>query len=379
MRPVFTTFAYSIQQDTMLTRFHVMVFKAHHNFNGGILLPIHRQLHRGASGVSLLLWLLLVALLLTACDQDAPDETTNEEAIALPTSVELVATPTTEAIAEVVQPTATTEPTIPPPPPTFTPLPTSTPLPPTNTPSPPTETPVPSETPTVPTMTPIPTATSVPVTQPPPAPTSPPAAPTLPADPVLGGSVLPNGSFEEGWYHTNGISELQTPNHWVFEWDEGPTGYGGQSWDVWVRPEMRVLSRAFLPPQEHELFIFDGEQTIKIFKGAGAISYRMYQDVALEPGTYIFEINLFADLYTDYGDNGKVWATDPFAGEIRFITPDGGTGWFPPAYGRRNTFTHAFTITETQTVRVGAGIRGRYAIANNGWFLDDWSLQKVQN
>jgi hypothetical protein len=190
---------------------------------------------------------------------------------------------------------------------------------------------------------------------------------------------LANGSFEGGWYHTNGIGELQTPDNWTFEWDEGPTGYGNQSWDVWVRPEMRVLSRAFLPANEHSLFIFDGEQTIKVFKGNGAISYRMFTDVTLEAGTYIFEINIFTDLYVDFQNGQKVWANDPFAGEIRFIAPDGGTGWFGPAYGRKNTYTHSFSISQTQSARVGAGIRGRYAIANNGWFLDDWSLQKVEN
>jgi hypothetical protein len=223
------------------------------------------------------------------------------------------------------------------------------------------------------------TNTPIPPTQPPAAPTQPPAAPTIPTEPVLGGNVLPNGSFEGGWYHTNGIGELQTPNDWVFEWDEGPTGFGDQSWDIWVRPEMRVLSRPFLPPSEHNLFIFDGEQTIKVFKGNGAISYRLTTNVNLQPGTYIFEINIFTDLYVDFSNDQKIWANDPFAGEIRFIAPGGGTGWFGPSYGKKNTFTHAFTITEAQSVRLGVGIRGRYAIANNGWFLDDWSLQKVEN
>lgn len=29
-----------------------------------------------------------------------------------------------------------------------------------------------------------------------------------------------------------GIPELQLPNGWAFEWDEGPTGFGNQPWDV---------------------------------------------------------------------------------------------------------------------------------------------------
>ena len=336
-------------------------------------MSVHIRLHRGAICVSI----CLLTLLLVGCGNEA-EVTPNEAAVAAATRVEVVA-PTEAATATAVPVTATAPPTLPPPP-TFTSVPTSTPVPATDTPLPPTETEAPTETATVPTNTPLPTATETPIppTQPPAA-TQPPAPPTVPANPVLGANILPNGSFEGGWYHTNGVGELQTPNNWTFQWDEGPTGYGDQSWDVWVRPEMRVLSRAFLPPEEHSLFIFDGEQTVKVFKGNGAISYRLFTDMNLEPGTYIFEINIFTDLYVDFRNGQKVWANDPFAGEIRFIAPGGGTGWFGPAYGRKNSFTHSFTISEAQSARIGVGIRGRYAIANNGWFLDDWSLQKVEN
>jgi hypothetical protein len=49
-----------------------------------------------------------------------------------------------------------------------------------------------------------------------------------------------------------------------------------------------------------------------------------------------------------------------------------------PTFGQRNTFSHTFTVTEPQTMRVGAAVRGRYAILNNGWFMDHWSLRRVQ-
>ena len=68
-------------------------------------------------------------------------------------------------------------------------------------------------------------------------------------------NLLPNPSFEQGWYHQNGIPELQLPNGWRLDYDQGATGYGGEKWDVWVRPETRVLSRAFLPESEHGLYI----------------------------------------------------------------------------------------------------------------------------
>jgi hypothetical protein len=102
--------------------------------------------------------------------------------------------------------------------------------------------------------------------------------------PHLGANLLPNGSFEGGWYHPNNIPELQIPEGWQFAWDEGPTGFGDEPWDVWVRPEVRVMPSQQLPPQEHDLFIWDGDQTVKIFKGWGAISFRLTTELDLDAG-----------------------------------------------------------------------------------------------
>ena len=43
----------------------------------------------------------------------------------------------------------------------------------------------------------------------------------------------------------------------------------------------------------------------------------------------------------------------------------------------RNTITHLFTVTDAHTVSVGVWMRGRWAIENNGWFMDDWALVAV--
>lgn len=309
---------------------------------------------------------------MAGCQSDVP----------LPTRATLAetvspATVTTEAAAQ-MPPTWTREVILPtntplPPPPTSTAVPTTTPVPPTDTPIPiPTNTPRPTETAVPPTNTPIP-----PTTLPP---TAPPATvpPTVPANPVLGVNILPNGSFEEGHYNQNGVPELQLPNGWLLEWREGPTGFGDNSWDVYVRPETRVLSTAFLPAFEHPLYIWDGTHTVKMFKGSGAINMRLLTDVTLEPGTYVFEINVFPDMVMGYDNGQKIWADDPFAAEVRFIVTGAGTDWFLPAFGQRNTFTHTFTVNETQTIRLGAGLRGRYALSNNGFFIDAWSLKKIE-
>lgn len=139
-----------------------------------------------------------------------------------------------------------------------------------------------------------------------------------------------------------------------------------------------MLPENFLPAAEHPLYIYDGMHTVKIFKGDGAISFKLFQDIYLEPGTYELEINTYPDLYMDYQNGVKIWADDPLTGQFRFIAP-GATGWMPTTYGRKNTFRHTFLVEEGQEVRVGAAMRGNHAIMNDGWFMDDWSLKRIQN
>lgn len=196
------------------------------------------------------------------------------------------------------------------------------------------------------------------------------------AVPSLGPNLLPNGSFEQGWYHIDNVPELQIPNRWQFSYSEGVNPLDPNPWNSWVRPEMRVLSSAFLPPEEHDLFIWDGNQTVKVFKGFGAIQFELTTNIVLQPGTYILVINVFPDLVVGYENGQKIWAPDPLSGEVKLIAGSGTTGWMLPQFGQKNRFQTRFTITSPQTVKIGAAMRGRWAIENNGWFLDDWGLYK---
>ena len=243
-----------------------------------------------------------------------------------------------------------------------------------------TETAFPTLLPTVtPANSPTPMGTSDPVSPiPEPSPVNEIAPTTIPSNPILGRNILPNGSFEEGHYNLDGIPELQLPVGWTFEWDESKTGFGTQSWDVYLRPETRVLPKEFLPAAEHTLFIFDGEHTIKAFKQNGAISFKLFQEVYLEPGAYVLEINVYPDLYMDYQAGVKIWADDPLTGQFRFIAR-GPTVWKGTVYGRKNEFIHTFTVDEAGNVPIGAAMRGNHAIMNDGWFFDDWSLKRVEN
>lgn len=299
----------------------------------------------------------------------APDATTD------PAPAEPVAEATWTPLPAVALVTMTAAPTEPPPA-TATPLPTATAEPATATPE---GTPTEDPTATAPPATAAPTRAA---TRPAAAATQPPsqgAAPApLPANPTLGQNLLPNPSFEEGHWNQDGIPELQLPNGWRLEYEQSATGFGTEVWDVYVRPETRVLSTSFLPPEEHGLYIFDGTHTVKIFKGQGALSARLLTDIELQPGTYVLEGNFYSDVFESYSDRRKNAPNNPQAGEAALIAGSSGTGWIGNNYLNRNALSYTFRVDTAQRIPVGIGFRGRYAIANNGWFVDNLSLRRVE-
>jgi hypothetical protein len=310
-----------------------------------------------SSRPALLALTLLVAFALAGCQEEPPELPT--QAAALPTFSALAAT-------TVVQPTATV-------PPTWTleggqPPAVSLPA------GGPTITPRPSNTPFTP-FTPTSTATSTPSATPVLPPTLTPS-PTTP--PVTTENLLPNPSFEDGWYNQGGVAELQLPISWQLQWDEGPNWLDSEPWNVFVRPESRVLTSDFLPPNERELFIWDGDMTLKIFKREGALSFRLTTLIDLEPGSYLFTIHVFPDMVEDYTEaGGKIWAHDALSAQLRFIMDPPSAEWHFPAFGQKNEFQYAFYVYEPRVVRIGVHFVGRWAILNNGWFMDDWSLVQM--
>ena len=205
---------------------------------------------------------------------------------------------------------------------------------------------------------------------------APPSTETAELTPV-GPNLLPNPSFEEDWYFFQGVSEWQIPNGWLLAVDEGPNTLEGGSGGNFLRPEIRVVPSSDIPASEHSQFIFDGQKTIKAFKGGAPTSFAIFTDVTLPPGQYRLSINFFPDIVGAYNGGNKVWATQALSSEARVIVNDGGTGWVVPQPGSRATLTYDFTVEAEGQVRVGAAFRSRFVNHNNGWFLDAWSLQAL--
>ena len=197
-----------------------------------------------------------------------------------------------------------------------------------------------------------------------------------PSNPT-GGNLLVNGSFEGDWYFFNNTNELQIPVGWSVYVDEGPNTLTADPDDVFFRPEIRVVPAHDLPADEVASFVFNGEKTIKAFKGGGPVSFAIFTDIALPAGSYRFSISFFPDIVSIYQGGNKVWATDPEAAEARIIMNSGGTAWATTNIATKNTVTYDFSLAEPTTVRLGGAFRNRYVNGNNGWFLDDWQLYRL--
>lgn len=214
------------------------------------------------------------------------------------------------------------------------------------------------------------------------SPTAPPAVtnPEAPApQPPASANLFKNGSFEGDWHYYL-YNELQIPDGWQVAIDEGPNtlqpGDGGN----FARPEIRVITRAQLAEDEWDMFIFDGFKTMKAFKGYAPTIFHFFQDVYLQPGRYRMTLNFFPDLVNSYNNNGvREFNTDPLAGEIRVIHNNANTDWTTVTAGQRNVRVYEFSVTQAGASRLGASFRNRFGIANNGWFLDDWQLERIGN
>jgi len=184
---------------------------------------------------------------------------------------------------------------------------------------------------------------------------------------------MKNGSFEDGWYHPNGIPELQIPNEFVFAYNTGENPVNSDPGNEFVRPEIRVLPKDQLPPHEQDLFVLDGNYCLKAFGGAWNASFS--QVMTLEPGVYVLNIRVYGDLVMGYDENGKIPAKDPLSGRIR-VHIDGKPGnWEFLAPLRWMRYGHTLVISELTDLDVRIEFMLPHAIASNGIFADLWTTR----
>lgn len=201
-------------------------------------------------------------------------------------------------------------------------------------------------------------------------------------------NLLRNGGFEQGWYDVSGTQ--QCPNEWKMHWTEGEAM--GDANSVTARPESRVLPKQRVPPDEHSLFFWDGDYTLKIFWAKAPIHVAISQDVTgLEPGR---EYRLVVPTYVDTfeWEDGKQPPGDPFAAQIRLGAGPIGVNWqdagainfsnwanasnTSPFYLSRTTLQFTFVATAPE-MSVFIEFSSKWGLDNNGVFWDALRLEPL--
>ena len=191
-------------------------------------------------------------------------------------------------------------------------------------------------------------------------------------------NLLINGDFEGGWYHPDGIPELQIAEGYQVDWSVEPYVVNGETITP-VRPEFRVLRQADLPAHEWDLFCMGGNHGVKAFKGSGAVLFSYAtKPMLIAAGSYRLTVPVYADLVMAYENGEKVFADDPMAGAARFYMGGGVGSWislYP--YGDCSDMVFDFEITEERYVSIGIELRSIWALSNSGFFTDSWSLVRT--
>jgi len=183
---------------------------------------------------------------------------------------------------------------------------------------------------------------------------------------------MKNPSFEQGWTD-DGNSQI--PYHWNWSFRDD---------DTYTRPEMRVIPKRLVPPDEWELFFLDGEQCVKCFNGANPIRFILWQEIdnLVPGGKYRLTMPVHLDVFIwDKVNKKKVWP-DEYAAEVRIAVNGEWEDWCAPAYGNLEYGTYRdvvseFVVGEDGVVVVELECKAKYSISNN-FFLDHFKLELVE-
>lgn len=229
---------------------------------------------------------------------------------------------------------------------------------PENTPTPePTNTPEPTAT-AQPTLTPSPTATAQPTVQPP-----------------VGGNVIVNGSFEQGWTDlppAPGFLINQQPTGWELKWlNVGEPLWADPGTTVAGVPECLHKLRIQLPDADE--LILGGDTTYKMFHFGAPFGSQLHQVVnGLPPGT---RWRLTVPVQTHLHGDTDVWAAE--SGVWAITSAEQAGGWVPGGtMGDRKWFYHQAEVTVPADGRIEVLIRVKSKWARGkDFFIDEVRLE----
>lgn len=182
-----------------------------------------------------------------------------------------------------------------------------------------------------------------------------------------------------GWFDLmNGKERLpiQVPNEWTFDYVLGANEVGDPDYD-WGMPETRFMWDAYLPEHEHEFLLNDAGHTYKIFAAHRPIWSKLRHNLTLQPGKYKVTFTFVDDTFTDFTRRGKTEPGDEKTAESRIILADQSTDWVLNKFLDDNVVILNVEVDKETKTELILENRGRWAVKNNGVFLQRVLLEKV--
>ncbi len=201
-------------------------------------------------------------------------------------------------------------------------------------------------------------------------------------------NLLRNPGFEDGTYNFDLLGIIYIPKEWVFTFRDGPANQLPRQTVPWGRPNAGCLGLAQFPPHEHPIFFQQGSQMLwKTWQGKSYPQYiTLSQTLTLTPGqTYRFTANVCPDMVTQYGGpQGKIFIDDPDAYAVRVLATSGGQT-FSSEFKKTQQLPNDqytpvsldFTAPAAETT-VSVEAYGLFSIENNCFFMDNFSLVKIE-
>ncbi len=195
-------------------------------------------------------------------------------------------------------------------------------------------------------------------------------------------NVLINASFEDGMaYFNDDTRELAVPAGWVFAYMDETTPREQRQTAPWSRPITALINSHAVTMADRTRIFAGGTYCWKVSGTGSPVWVRLFQSVlGVTPGQkYRFTVNILPDLIARSHPQ-VAYASDPLSGEVRLTATSGGqtfdTGWktgreVPVA--RYTALTLDFTAPANR-VEVAVEVRGRWALPEGAWYVDELSL-----
>ena len=207
--------------------------------------------------------------------------------------------------------------------------------------------------------------------------------------------IPPDNRFEDPSFEASTLTWLDSLSHVPKENVQVPLGWrftlldnvpvpGDPAGTLYAFPEMTPVTKEQLAEcvdggTAPVCALFADTKAIKVFKGGLPTRYALYRRLTLQPGAYRFTIHYFADAVDHYEGNTKIWA-NPGSALVQLCLEGAeydSQHWQEAPIGQVAELSLNFVVPQARDVLVFANFHNPLRLDNNGWFIDNWLMQKT--